>query len=507
MKTKKFAWNTISSLVFQVCAIICGFVLPRLILQQYGSELNGLINSITEFLAFISVLELGVGAVVMSALYKPLAEQDNDTISKIITSAGKFFKRIGLMLFVYVIVLILVYPLIAKQNYSYFYNGLLILSISISSFAQYYFGVVDRLLLLADQRGYVQNNALIITLIINTLASIILIKYEIPIHIVKLSTSLIYLARPLALRWYVNKHYKINRKAVYNEEPIEQKWNGIAQHICSVVLDQTDIIVLTVMTTLSQVSIYSIYFLVLSGVKKIFLSMTFGIESLLGELWAKRELSELMETFKWIEWMLHTIVTFGFGCTASLIVPFVQVFTLHISDVNYVQPLFGGLLVLAHAFHCYRLPYNIMIKATGMYKETQVCFIVATILNVGISIIMVENYGLIGVTIGTLVAMIYQTIWMAVFNSKNMIKWPFKNFAIQICLDGLIIIPCFYFSSRFEMPIINALNWTVLALKVISVWFIGSLIINIIFKKEMMFKLIKTCLKRLKSSNLRCTYD
>ena len=69
---KKLALNTITSLVLQVVSVICGFILPRLILESFGSDVNGLVNSITQFLGVITLLDLGVGAVVQSALYKPL---------------------------------------------------------------------------------------------------------------------------------------------------------------------------------------------------------------------------------------------------------------------------------------------------------------------------------------------------------------------------------------------------------------------------------------------------
>lgn len=63
MQNKILFYNSISPLIYQVSTIICGFVLPRLILGYYGTEVNGLVNSITQFLAIISFLELGVGAV------------------------------------------------------------------------------------------------------------------------------------------------------------------------------------------------------------------------------------------------------------------------------------------------------------------------------------------------------------------------------------------------------------------------------------------------------------
>ena len=227
MRKKRLLWNTVSSLVFQITTIICGFVLPHLILHHFGSSINGLVNSITQFLAVITFLELGVGAVVQSSLYKPLANKDSDTVSKIIVSANKFFRNIARILLVYIVVLVIVYPFITNRSdngetFSWMYTAALIGAISISSFAQYYFGVVDRLLLTADQRGYIQYTAQTITLILNTVTCAVMINFGASIHMVKLTTSLIFLARPVFLRWYVNRNYSINRKIQYKEEPIKQ---------------------------------------------------------------------------------------------------------------------------------------------------------------------------------------------------------------------------------------------------------------------------------------------
>ena len=205
MRKILLAKNTVASLLAQVTALICGFILPRLFLQHFGSEVNGLVNSITQFLSVISFLELGVGAVVQSSLYKPLAEHDTQQVSRVMVSANKFFRRLAQILLVYVIGLMLVYPYIANQDFGYVYTATLIAAISISSFAQYYFGIVNALLLNADQRGYIQYNAQTITLILNTVVCAIMISVGGSVQLVKLTTSLIYLARPLVLRIYVNR--------------------------------------------------------------------------------------------------------------------------------------------------------------------------------------------------------------------------------------------------------------------------------------------------------------
>lgn len=485
MRKGKIAKNTFASLFLQICTVICGFIVPKLILSSYGSAVNGLVNSITQFLSFIALMDLGVGAVVISALYKPLADNNQNQIDRIVTSSDKFFRVIGRILFCYVIVLIVIYPFLVKKDFGFVYTATLIAAISISSFSQFYFGMTDRLLLTADQRGYIQYNAQTITLILNTLACVVLIKIGCSIHIVKLTTSLIYLVRPIFLRAYINHNYCLNRRVKYEVEPIKQKWNGIAQHISAVVLNDTDTVVLTALSTLSAVSIYSVYNLVVSGLKKLFESSTNGVEAALGQAWAKKEYSECNRLFSFAEWLIHTSVTYVFTCTVLLIVPFVEIYTKGINDAEYVQPLFAILIVLAHTMHCYRLPYHIMVKAAGRYKETQKCYYVAALLNLVVSILAVKKWGLIGVAIGTLIAMIYQTIWMVIYNSKYLINETGKRFIKQMLINLLLFFGCYTTLPLFiSLKSISLSSWIVMAIEVAVIVAAIEIFVNIIFYKD-----------------------
>lgn len=492
MRIRRLAWNTISSLFFQITALSCGFILSKLILCGFGSEVNGLVNSIMQFLQVVAMLDLGIGAVLQSSLYKPLAQKDMEAVSRVVVSGSKFFRRIAQILVAYVAILIFLYPQISRQRFGYVYTAGLILAISISSYAQYYFGIVDRLLLTADQRGYVQYIAQAITLIVNTGACAVMILLGSSIHMVKLITAIIFLIRPLVLHQYVNRHYNINRKISYEGEPIQQKWNGIAQHIAFCVVDGTDNIVLTLFSTLTNVSIYSIYHSIIYGVKNSILALTNGIKAMVGEMLAKNEYEALTRLFAKIEWLIHTGVVFIFGCTAVLIVPFVQVYTMGIKDANYMVPTFAVLLVLANAMHCLRFPYNILILAGGHYKQTQHNYIIAAILNIVISIVMVIRYGLVGVAIGTLIAMGYQTVWMAYYDSKNFINWPFRSFLKQLGVDLITVLLGVLATKGMEMDRISYASWFVLAVKTGCVWLFVILIVNWMFYKKNIRELFRS---------------
>lgn len=496
MQNNILFYNSISPLIYQVTTIICGFILPRLILSYFGTEINGLVNSISQFLGVISFLELGVGAVVQSSLYKPLADNDNINVSRVIASADKFFRKLGYILAIYIIVMLFYYPYLVKQSFGFMFTATLILAISIRSFAQYFFGIVNRLLLVADQKAYIQYVAQTIAIIINTIACYTLITFDCSVQIVYGMTSLIFFLQPYAIHLYIKKYYALDRKIHYDVEPIKQKWNGVAQHVAAVILSGSDTVVLTIFSTLVNVSIYAIYFLPMSGARLVIMSMINGIEALIGNLWAKQDLQELRKVFAWTEWLIHTGTTVIFTLTAVLIVPFVQVYTHGVSDANYIQPLFGILLVAANSGHCLRLPYNIMILAAGHYKQTQHNYIIAAIMNIVISIIGVKQFGLIGVTLGTLAAMVYQTVWMAWYNSKNFIQWPMRKFFKQMAVNAVSAVSIFTVTSFFNMTGVSYLEWVVLAIKVTICGIFVAFLINYIFYKEFMLKITDKLMKR-----------
>ena len=488
---KKMILNTATSLLAQLVAVIYGFVLPRLILEQFGSEVNGLTQSIKQFLGIINFLDLGVGQVMRSALYRPLEERNVEKISSVLASGGKFYRRLAMMLAGYVAILVCVYPYLVDGDFGWVFTATLIAAMAISSFAQYYFGIINEQLIHADQRGYVIFTLQIVCNVLNALVCVWLMKAGGSIHAVKLVTSLIFLIRPLVIYLYIQRKYRIDRKIKYSGEPISQKWNGIAQHISAVVLDGTDTIVLTLFSTLSNVSVYSVYYLVIASLQQLYQSATAGVQSAAGALWAKQDRQAQEKMFAATEMGLHFVTVFLFSCVGLLIVPFVRVYTNGLTDTNYIQPLFAGLLALAYGIRCLRTPYNIWILAAGHYKQTQRCHVTAAALNLIISVIAVLRWGLVGVAVGTLIAMVYQTTWMAIYNTKHLLKRPLwsviKQFGVDILTAGTICL----LAAPITLGQVSYLGWFVMAVKVGLIALTVTVLAAVIFCRKTVMQLLK----------------
>jgi O-antigen/teichoic acid export membrane protein len=320
-------------------------------------------------------------------------------------------------------------------------------------------GQPEQLLIISDQKGYIIYILATVSQIVNTIIQVLLIRSGNPLYVVKLAGTLVGFIQIGLILLYVKRHYEIDRKVKYTEEPIPQKWNGIAQHVAYFVLENTDIILLTLFSTFQEISVYSVYFMVISGIRQIFFSITYSIQPKLGELQVKEDKGELRRFFASFERWIHIATILAFGCVALFLVPFVQVYTEGVTDANYTRPLFALLLTLAYGFQSIRDPYDKLILASGHFKQTQINYIIAAALNFGISIVAVQFWGLEGVAVGTLVAMAYQAVYMALYDTRVLLKRPYKvllqNVALDLVLIGLFVV----IANTVHLPVKEIFRW------------------------------------------------
>lgn len=408
----------ISGLILQFFTLISGFILPKIILTCFGSEVNGLVSSLNQFLSYITLVEGGITGVIVANLYKPIVEQDNNKISSVLVTADRFYKKIGALFIAYSVILSIIYPLHFKTEFTFSYVCSLTLILSLTLLIQYMYSLTLRTLLNADKKGYVVNFTQTLIVIFNVLFALISVFIYPSIHVLKLISGSLFLLQPLIFNRYVKKNYKIDWKVEPDNSLIKSRWNGFAINLAAFIHNSTDVTVLTFLANLKTVSIYSVYSLVSSGIKQMINACLSGIAHTVGQAYAKKNWKELNQKLDIYEYIVLILVFFLFTVTALLITPFVQLYTKDIVDTDYNQPLFGFLLVLAEALYLIKLPHLNLAYSANKFKEITVPAYIEAMLNIMISVALVKWIGLIGVTIGTIVGMIYRMVFHVYYTSK-----------------------------------------------------------------------------------------
>ncbi len=485
MEKKIILRNICSSFLLQIVTMISGFVIPRIILSHFGSEVNGLISSMNQFLNYIQLLEGGLSGVVMSALYKPLAEQNKDKISAVINATSSFFKRIAIIFFVYMFVIAVGYPLLVNTGFSFGYSFALVVVLGSNLFVQYFFSLTFRILLSADRKVYIVSAVQIIIVIVNLIVVVFLAECYEDILIVKLAGAIVFLIQPIIFGYYVKKHYFINKSIPADNEALSQRWSGFGINLAYFVHTNTDVIILTVFSSLTNVSVYSIYLLVVNALKNFVISISQAIMPSFGKVLVSEDREEINHKFELYEFGLYFISTLAFSCGLFLITPFVKIYTINIHDANYEQYVFGYIMVLAEMVYCYRDSYVAATYSAGHFKQVSRYAIIEVVINLALSLGLVSTMGITGVAIGTLVSMIYRGIAHVWYIKKNIIyrspKIAFKKIGIfSICILLSFVLSTFLINIEIN----SMLDWIIEAGFVFLINLIIITIASLIFFRE-----------------------
>jgi hypothetical protein len=119
----KLAKNIVTGFGGQLIAIVLGLIVPRLLITNYGSDVNGLLSTVTQIFTYMALLEAGIGQAAKNALYKPINEKNVTEINNVISVARSYFRRITLLYGIGVILLSIILPFVLKTNiefYSFF---------------------------------------------------------------------------------------------------------------------------------------------------------------------------------------------------------------------------------------------------------------------------------------------------------------------------------------------------------------------------------------------------
>lgn len=484
--------NIIMAIMYQIISAVCSLILPRYILLSFGSDVNGMIQSVSQMLSYTMIMEFGVGGLITASFYKPLALGNKEAVSDIFNNTKSYFNKISVVFIGFLFVLALFAKTIIKSDFDFWYVCTMVLILGANYYFNYYFALAHRLLMRADQKIRIIQGVQCITLVLNVIVCLAAIKIGLGIHWVKLVSSLVFLINPIIFRLYVKKHYEISSE-VYDENiSLPRKSDGVVHHIAFFIHMNTDIVLLSMICGTKEVSVYSVYNSVIYAIENFFSAISDSVSATLGKLIAKDETAQLKDSFEIYQIINTAAATFVCVVESVLIMPFVGIYTSGITDVNYIRPEFAYLMIAAQWFYCMRLPYNNVINSAGHYRQTKAGAYIEVVLNLGISISAVFRWGLIGVAVGTATAMMIRTVYMAWYLSKNILFRSLGRFVKDTVLNitfgfALIVV----INSLIKIAASNLIVWAIYAIGVSIIAAVAILCFNLALNRRAVMSFAK----------------
>ena len=135
--------------------------------------------------------------------------------------------------------------------------------------------------------------------------------------------------------------------------------------------------------------------------------------------------------------------------------PFVKLYTHGVTDVNYIYSSLPIMFCLIQLLSWSRYVNGNLTALAGYAKQTSYISVIEALMNLSLSILFVHKFGIVGVTLATVIALPLKVIWCVYITDNKVMKRPcFKSLSI-IGINFL-----FFFAvvigTRFYQPTINS---------------------------------------------------
>ena len=473
---KNIAFGYIGNLTTQ----LLGFILRTVFINYLGDTLNGINDLYTGILSVLSLAELGVGTALNYSLYGPVARKDYEKIKSYMQLYKKAYRVIGLVIAVIGLAISPFLPYLVKQPQGVSVRDLtLYYFIFLFNTVSTYFVAYKYSLAYAEQKNYIQTNTITITKMITVTLQIAVIVTTRNFYLYLLTAAAVELIQKIFISWYLNRLYPYlkdkNVKKLSKEETGEvvTKTKALVFHkVGDVARLQTDSMIISAFINVTLVGFVGNYNMILNSVAN-FVNIIFNsVLSSFGNLIATESKEKQYSVFKVYRFFACWVYGFSAVGFFLLLTPFIVIWQ---GPEKVLAAGAVACILIDYYFKGDRIVLSNFKTAAGVFEQDKYLALIQGVVNLILSIVLVQKIGLVGIYIGTIVSGLIANItkpfiiYKVCFEKSvktyflDSVKYLAVLFGILVLLTGI---------RQFVMPQVTILSFMLMFI-VICVVFNG----------------------------------
>lgn len=438
-RTKNSVRNIAMGFLNKFVMLLVPFIIRTIIIYLLGTNYVGLNSLFVSILTVLSLTELGFGSAIVFFLYKPIADNDTDTICALLNLYRKIYYIIGAVILVLGLILM---PFLEVFIESDIPEGLNIYSLYAMYLANtvatyFFFGYKNAILKAVQRNDIISNITTVVYLAMYSLQIIFLFltkNYYLYVSFIPIFNIILNIATAI----YTSKKYPqyVARGKEYNvdKKEMKQKVSGLMMaKVGSATRNTFDSIVLSTFVGLTQVGIYNNYYYILTALAGIFAVILNSILAGIGNSIAVESREKNYKDFRMINFMYMLISGAATVCLVTLTQPFMEIWVgEELMFPTYVSMLF--------CFYFYLLRQgdisSIYFNAIGLWWKGKWRYLIEAVLNLVLNIVLGKYFGVLGIiiaTISTILCFSYlygsTFIFKYYFGMKHYWNYIYRNFA------------------------------------------------------------------------------
>lgn len=404
MRTQKAITNIKMAMIYQISVLFMSFVDRKLFLEILGVEYLGVHGLFGNMISMLALAELGVGTAIIYNLYKPLADQDEEKVTALMKFYKKMYFYIGGIILILGLLMTATLPVFIKDVSLDMQMVRVAYMIFVLGTVGTYWTGYKRSLLYADQKNY--------KVLVGDMASaiggavlkiVVLITYPsymlyVVVHVVSKIIPNLYAAHQ------VNRDYpylKESKGALTVEEKkvVTTNVKDLFIHkVAFFVVTSTDNMIISLFSGVAMVGFVGNYQIIISAIMS-FIGQ--GIEALqagMGNMITTQDKQEVIAVYEKVQFAVFWIASVTVICLLGLISPFVE---LWLGPEYLMNQAIIGVMLFNFLLWVMTRPLWQMMSVSGLFKEDKYNALAEMLVNLVISLILVQRIGVIGVFIGT----------------------------------------------------------------------------------------------------------
>lgn len=479
-RTIKSFKNAYFNLFNQIFAVVIQFLIRTVFIKTLSDEYLGVNGLFSNILSVLSLAELGLGTALITNMYGPIARDEKKEIVKYFKAYKKVYSYIGIIIGVGGIILppFLNYLLADAENIP---QLKLLFLLYLSDTVATYFFAQYRALFSADQKDFINANNRTILLIIQSIVQVLVLfafHSFILYMLIKIICNLLsgYVLSLKAKKQYPYILYSQETDSLDEDEKnqlIKDSIGVLSTRIELTVLNSTDTIILSSVLGSVISGRYSNYSLIVCTVRTMIGMIFSSMQASIGNYCAQKEVIESKELYFKINYVYYCLYGAATICLIGLLTPTLITWLGHKFELELIISV---IISLNFYFSNSRQSNLQFITIYHLLPKINVKNICEAVINLGVSLVLVNKIGLIGIFIGTAVSLIITSVW---FEPYILYKYKWKNglvvYYLNYLLRFLIVLVGSYITVKINTLIYNENIMSLI------MCFIISIIISVVF--------------------------
>lgn len=407
--------NTVYGFGVKLASLLSSFVLRTVFIRVLGMEYAGVSGLFTDVLTVLSFAELGISTAMTYALYRPISENDEDEIRKLMHFYKWAYRLVAGGVLVIGVLCIPFLPAIVKNVPNIKESLILIYMLYLINTVVSYLLIYKSTLLTASQKNYeISKTTIWISLFKCILGCILLLVF---------SNFIIYLCMEIALAVLQNllighKAGKFFPQAFCNDgkhlekREVRKLFRDIKAlflyKISGVVLNGTDSIIISSFLGTGLVGILANYNLIVKNVYKLILQVFASTSAGIGNLAVTESKEKQQQIFQTL--LFTAFWLFGF-CSVEFYVGLNSLMTLWMGAENTFSAGVVAALIVDFYVTGMMSPVSSFRTSNGLFVQGQYRPLIMTVINIAVSLLLVGRLGVLGVLLGTIVSRLATQVW------------------------------------------------------------------------------------------------